>query len=210
MRKPLPRRFYLRGVLRVAQDVLGRTLVWEGGEGRLAARIVEVEAYGGEDDGASHARPGPTRRNASMFGPGGHAYVYFTYGMHHCLNLVTGREGRASAVLVRALEPLEGLEAMRANRGPRVSDTALLRGPGCVARGLGLTLKHDGLDLTRGPLWIAAGPARRAPWRVVRGPRIGIRRDAERPWRFWLSGHPCVSGPRTGTASPATASALSR
>ena len=83
-RNALPRAFYLRGVLAVARDTLGRTLVWEGGPVRLAGRVVEVEAYGGEDDGASHARPGPTRRNASMYGPGGHAYVYFTYGMHHC------------------------------------------------------------------------------------------------------------------------------
>jgi len=196
-------------VLRVARDTLGRTLVWEGSGGRVSARVVEVEAYGGESDEASHARPGPTRRNASMYGPGGHAYVYFTYGMHHCLNLVTGPEGNASAILIRALQPLEGLERVRERRGPDVPDSALLRGPGCVTRGLGLTLEHDGLDLTCGPLWLSRARARRAPWPVACGPRIGIRRAAERPWRFWLFGHPCVSAPR-GEGALATARGLSR
>lgn len=183
-------------MLRVALAALGRRLVWEGPGGRVSGRIVEVEAYGGPEDDASHARPGPTRRNATMFGEAGHAYVYFTYGMHHCLNLVTGPAGVAGAVLIRALEPLEGLDLVRAARGPAVPDHALLRGPGCVARGLGLTLDHDGLDLTRGPLWLARERPRRAPWPVARGPRIGIRRAALRPWRLWLHGHPCVSGPR--------------
>jgi DNA-3-methyladenine glycosylase len=180
----------------VARAVLGRVLVHDGPEGRVAGRVVEVEAYAGATDPASHAFRGPTARNRVMFGPPGHAYVYFTYGMHHCLNLVTGPAGRAAAVLVRALEPLEGLERMRARRGP-VATERLTRGPGCVARALGLERRHDGLDLTRGPLWLSDRPARRGGRRVASGPRIGIRVGVERPWRFWLAGHPCVSGRRT-------------
>jgi DNA-3-methyladenine glycosylase len=176
----------------VARAVLGRLLVLETPSGPLAGRIVEAEAYGGAEDPASHARPGPTARNASMFGAAGHAYVYFTYGMHHCLNLVTGRPGRAAAVLVRALEPVAGLEAMRSRRGG-VSDRRLARGPGCVAAALGLDRRHDGLDLTRGPLWLSDAPARRGG-PVAAGPRIGIRTGLDRRWRFWILGHACVSG----------------
>ena len=209
-RQALPRAFYRRDVLRVAADALGRRLVWEGPAGRVSGRVVEVEAYGGPEDEASHARPGPTPRNASMFGEAGHAYVYFTYGMHHCLNLVTGAPGRASAVLIRALEPLEGLEAVRENRGHQVPDAGLLRGPGCVTRGFGLTRAHDGLDLTRGPLWLSRERPRRTPWKVTSGPRIGIRRAADRPWRLWLLGHPCVSGARVAAAAEPTPRRVSR
>jgi DNA-3-methyladenine glycosylase len=182
-------------VLAVARAVLGRLLVHDGPEGRIAGRIVEVEAYGDGNDPASHARSGPTARNAAMFGPAGHAYVYFTYGMHHCLNLVTSRAGHASAVLVRALAPALGLDSMRARRGA-VPDERLASGPGCVASALGLTRAHDGLDLTRGPLWISDLPARREGLPVAAGPRIGIRVGTERAWRFRLDGHPAVSGPR--------------
>jgi DNA-3-methyladenine glycosylase len=161
--------------------------------GRLAGRIVETEAYGGGDDPASHAHRGRTARNAVMFGPPGHAYVYFTYGMHHCFNVVCTREGKAAAVLVRALEPLAGLGAMRRRRG--VEDLhRLARGPGSLARALGLDRRHDGLDLTRAPLWIADLAARRGGRPVARGPRVGIRLAAERPWRYWLAGSAFVSG----------------
>jgi len=182
-------------VVTVARAVLGRLLVREGPEGRIAGRIVEVEAYGDGRDPASHARAGRTARNAAMFGPAGHAYVYFTYGMHHCLNLVTGREGHAYAVLVRALEPVLGLDLMRGRRGA-VPAERLTSGPGCVARALGLTREHDGLDLTRGPLWISDLPPRRRGLPVAAGPRVGIRAGSGRAWRFWLDGHPSVSGPR--------------
>jgi DNA-3-methyladenine glycosylase len=168
-------------------------------DGRVAGRIVEVEAYAGERDPASHAYRGRTARNAVMFGRPGHAYVYFTYGMHHCVNVVAGAPGQASAVLVRALEPLDGLDVMRRRRGD-VPDAALARGPGCVARALALSREDDGLDLTVGPLWISSQPARRSGRPVLAGPRIGIRVAAERPWRFWLQGHPSVSGPRRGHA----------
>ena len=190
--RPLPRRFYERPVRVVARAVLGRLLVHDEPGGRSAGRIVEVEAYGDARDPASHACAGRTARNGAMFGPGGHAYVYFTYGMHHCLNLVTGVEGRAAAVLVRALEPVQGIERMRSRRR-RAPDARLMSGPGCVTRALGLTLAQDRLDLTRGPLWISDLPVHRRGFRVATGPRIGIRAGVERAWRFRLDGHPSVS-----------------
>ena len=153
------------------------------GRERRAGRIVEVEAYRGADDPASHAYRGRTARNEVMFGPAGHAYIYFTYGMHHCLNLVTGPVGRAEAVLVRAIEPLDGLAEMTRCRGG-------------VAEALGLDRRQNGFDLTQGPLWIADLPAAREGYSIARGPRIGIRLARERAWRFFLAGHACVSGPR--------------
>jgi DNA-3-methyladenine glycosylase len=132
-----------------------------------------------------------------MFGPPGHAYIYFTYGMHHCLNVVTGSPGRASAVLIRALEPVAGLGAMARRRGVRDPER-LARGPGCVAQALGLTRAHDGLDLTSGPLWLADGRPRRGGRRIGRSTRIGISRAVARRWRFFLAGHPCVSDPPAG------------
>ena len=193
--RPLPRSFYDRDPLLVARAVLGRLLVHDGPGGRASGRIVEAEAYRGATDPASHACRGPTPRNAAMFGAPGHAYVYFTYGMHHCLNVVTQPRGRASAVLVRAIEPVDGIPLMRRRRG--VGETARLgRGPGNVARALGLTRAHDGLDLTRGPLWLSDLPPRRAGRRVARSGRVGIRMARGRPWRCYLEGHPCVSVPR--------------
>jgi DNA-3-methyladenine glycosylase len=138
-----------------------------------------------------------------MFGEPGHAYVYFTYGMHHCLNLVTGREGAASAVLVRALEPVDGVETMRERRGGIADVTRLARGPGNVARALGLAREHDGCDLVDGPLWLSARPAQRGGRRVACGPRIGIRVALEREWRFLLAGHPCLSAPGRAAPRPA-------
>ena len=200
--RPLPRAFYGRDPVTVAGAVLGRLLVHDSPRGRVSGRIVEAEAYRGADDPASHAYRGPTPRNATMFGAPGHAYVYFTYGMHHCLNLVTGVPGKGSAVLVRALEPVEGIELMRDRRG--VTDTLrLARGPGNVACALGLTRAHDGLDLTSGALWISDLPPRRGRHPVTRGPRIGIRVGLDRDWRRYLRGHPCVSTPRG--APPAAA-----
>jgi len=137
-----------------------------------------------------------------MFGPPGHAYVYFSYGMHHCLNIVAEPEGRAAAVLIRALEPLEGIESMRARRGGLIVER-LARGPGCVACALGIDLAHNGLDMTQGPLTVVAGAPRYGGRRVVAGPRVGIRLARGRRWRFHLEGHPCVSGPRRGGAANA-------
>lgn len=181
----------------MARDLLGRWLVHDSPQGRVAGRIVEVEAYRGADDPASHAFRGPTRRNAVMFGEPGHAYVYFTYGMHHCLNLVGGRKGVANAVLVRSLEPHLGIEIMQDRRGVSVVER-LARGPGCVAEALGLDLSHNGLDVTRPPLWVADLDPERGGHRIGMSSRIGIRVATERPWRFYLRGNPCVSGPRGG------------
>jgi DNA-3-methyladenine glycosylase len=196
--RPLGRAFFARGPRRLARALLGRVLVHDDAKaGRLAGIIVETEAYAGADDPASHAYRGRTARNAVMFGPAGHAYVYFTYGMHHCMNVVCGPRERASAVLVRALVPIAGLDAMARRRG--TSDrTRLARGPGSLAQALGLDRRHDGTDLTRGPLWIADLAPRRDGRRVARGPRIGIRLAADRPWRYWLAGEPCVSRPNGG------------
>ena len=196
--RPLPRAFFARGPRTLARALLGRVLVHDDAKaGRLAGIVVETEAYAGADDPASHAYRGRTARNAVMFGPAGHAYVYFTYGMHHCMNVVCGPPGKASAVLVRALVPIAGLEAMARRRGT-TDRTRLARGPGSLAQALGLDRRHDGLDLTRGPLWIADLPPERDGRRVARGPRIGIRLAAERPWRYWLEGEPCVSRPNRG------------
>jgi DNA-3-methyladenine glycosylase len=188
-------------VVTVARALLGRLLVHDGAGGRVAGRIVEVEAYGDGRDPASHARHGRTARNAAMFGPPGHAYVYFTYGMHHCLNVVAGGEGRAAAVLVRALAPVLGLGLMRARRGG-APDHRLARGPGCVAKALGLDRSHDGLDLTRGPLWVSDAPREGVGVAVVAGPRVGIRAGLDRRWRFAFAGHPAVSAPRPARPRP--------
>src|SRR5690349_1475758 len=147
----LPRRFYARPVLAVARDLLGRELVWRGAGGALGGVIVEVEAYSGVGDAASHAARGETARNRVMFGPPGHAYVYFTYGMHHCVNVVVGDVGHASAVLVRALRPSVGLALWRARR-PDLPLARAGQGPGRVCRALGLDRTHDGFDLVHSAL----------------------------------------------------------
>lgn len=175
--RPLPRRFYGRGSVEVARDLLGRLVVRESGGVRMVGRIVEAEAYR-PDDPASHSFRGPTARTAVMFGPPGHAYVYISHGIHHCLNLTTGQ---GSAVLLRALEPVEGLEEMALRRG--VADPRLLcAGPGRLCQALDITLDDDGADLIRRDgLWVAAG---RPPAAVRVTTRIGISVAVDRPWRF--------------------------
>lgn len=192
--KPLPRSFYDRHPVAVARAVLGRLLVHDSPEGLVSGRIVETEAYRGPRDPASHAFRGITPRNAVMFGPPGHAYVYFIYGVHYCLNLVTERDGFPSAVLVRALEPVQGVEIMRRRRGI-TAGPALARGPGNVARALGLGREHNGLDLATGPLWLSDARPARGGLRIAASPRIGLSVALERRWRFFLAGHPAVSGP---------------
>jgi DNA-3-methyladenine glycosylase len=159
----------------------------------VAGRIVETEAYLAEGDPASHSFRGQTTRNRSMFARPGTAYVYLIYGMHHCLNVVSAAEGRGEAVLVRAVEPLEGLEVMRARRGG-VRDRDLCRGPGRLAQAFGLTREHDGLDLCRGELGLWSGRGEALEVRAT--PRVGIRLAAELPLRFVAAGSPWVSGPR--------------
>ncbi|MDN4175438.1 DNA-3-methyladenine glycosylase [Nocardioides sp. SOB77] len=157
--------------------------------GDVAVRLTEVEAYAGPADPGSHAYRGMTRRNATMFGPPAHLYCYFTYGMHVCCNVVTGAEGDPSAVLLRAGEVVEGVATARARR-PGARDRDLARGPARLCRALGITLEHDGTDLARGPLVLEPGDP--APeWST--GPRVGLRGAPDRPWRFWVTGHPTVS-----------------
>ncbi|RLC98955.1 MAG: DNA-3-methyladenine glycosylase [Chloroflexi bacterium] len=185
----LTRDFFARDTLTVARELLGQRLVRVLDGVRLSGRIVEVEAYVGEDDQASHARPGRTRRNAPMFGPPGHAYVYFIYGMHHCLNAVTEREGYPAAVLIRALEPLEGFEEMRALRSGR-PDVQLTSGPARLCQALAIDRQFDGADMcaSDASLFIERGGA--VPDDdVVTGPRIGVRGDEAAltaPWRFYI------------------------
>lgn len=178
--------FFARSVHDVAPDLIGVTLLDDG----VGGRIVEVEAYDHEDP-ASHGFRGRTERNASMFGPPGRAYVYRSYGMHWCLNLVCEEEGVANAVLLRALEPTHGLEEMRARRG--LDDVRrLCGGPGRLCQALGVTREHDGLPLDRPPFELLE---RDRPVEIATGPRIGITRAAELPWRYAEAGSRFLSRP---------------
>lgn len=188
--------------LEAARAMLGATLVREAGDGgpRRAGRIVEVEAYVGLDDRASHARMGPTARNRVMFGPPGIAYVYLVYGMHHCLNVVTGPDGFPAAILVRAVEPTEGRDAMRAaGRRPGIADARLAAGPGLVGAAFGVTREETGNDLTdpSARLRLEARPDDATAPRIVAGPRIGIAYAGEPwtsvAWRFAVAGRPALS-----------------
>ena len=192
----LSREFFARDTLTVARELLGQRLVRLLDGDRLSGRIVEVEAYVGEEDQASHARFGPTRRNAPMYGPPGHAYVYLIYGMHHCLNFVTGREGFPAAVLVRALEPLEGIDAMRARRGDR-PDVQLTSGPARLCQALDVDRRFDGADLCAPAALLFLEQDGVVPDdAVVAGPRVGVRGDEEAinvPWRFCVRDNRHVS-----------------
>ena len=182
--------FYLARTDRVARRLLGCLLVRVLDGTVLAGRIVETEAYFAAGDPACHAHRGMTERNRMMFERGGLAYVYFTYGNHYLLNAVTGRRGRPAAVLIRALEPLEGIELMRAHR-PGKRDTELTSGPGKLTQALGITTELNGADLANSPLMIAAGDGRR--FRVGQSGRIGIREARDRRARFYVAGNPHVS-----------------
>ena len=193
----LPRVFYDRDTLAVARDLLGCRLVHDTPEGRIAGRIVEVEAYHGEDDPACHAAAGRTPRTDPLYGRPGCAYVYFIYGMYHCFNVVTRAEGQPSAVLVRALEPLEGIDAMRARRASRRSAdpqrlpaTEIANGPGKLCDALGITLAQNRFDLTRSLLRIEAGEP---PESIVWTPRVGISVGTDRFWRCFVKDSPHVS-----------------
>jgi len=194
----LPRSFYARAATEVAPALLGQVLVRAFPDGtRATARIVEVEAYG-PGDPASHAFRGMTPRNATMFGPPGHVYVYFTYGMHFCMNAVCGRVGEGTAVLVRAGEPLEGVEGMRARRG-REPTLELCSGPGRLAQAIAVDRSDDGADLVDGDsLWVERASRSEA---IGSGMRVGVR-ETTRPWRYWLEGNPFVSRGRPGPPTP--------
>lgn len=183
--------FFARSVHDVAPDLIGATLLVAG----VGGPIVEVEAYAHEDP-ASHGFRGRTRRNASMFGPPGHAYVYRSYGIHWCLNLVCEQEGVAAAVLLRALRPLEGVDSMRARRGVD-SERALCSGPGKLCEALAVTGEHDGRSLDAPPFELRVRESEPA---IVAGPRIGISRGAAAPWRYCLADSPYLSRPTRGAA----------
>ena len=201
--RALPLSFYRRPAEEVARDLLGRFLVRELEGERLVLRLVEVEAYLGGPDRASHAWDGRrTPRNASLYLPGGHAYVYFIYGMHWCLNAVTGEPDVGSAVLIRAGEPVEGEERMRENRGfeKRVKPGDLAGGPGKLCRALAVDRSLDGAFLDQGPLRITRGEPVE-PAEIAAGPRVGVDYAGEAaawPLRFAVRGNPHVSKPRMG------------
>jgi DNA-3-methyladenine glycosylase len=190
----LSRDFYARPTLDVARDLIGKTLYRQTSDGVTAGVIVETEAYIAAIDPAAHGFRGKTPRNAAMFGPPGHAYVYFTYGMHCCLNVVTEDEGAAAAVLLRAIEPTIGLPLMRVRRGERIADRDLARGPGRLCAAMALTTADNGLLLEGNALWLTATPGFPPDAPIVATPRIGITQAADWPWRFVLADSPWVSG----------------
>jgi DNA-3-methyladenine glycosylase len=193
---PLPRDFYARDPATVARELLGKRLVRESAEGIAAGRIVEVEAYLSSRDPACHAHRGPSKKNATMFGPAGHAYVYMIHA-RWCLNAVTESAGLGSAVLIRAIEPLAGIELMQLRRG-REDHLDLARGPARLCQSLAVTREHDGWDLTLGrELWIADDlDLNGAPLAIARSPRIGISSATGRLLRFFVAGNRYVSGRR--------------
>lgn len=194
----LERDFYTRrDTLRVARELLGKRLVVPAAAGvRVSGRIVETEAYLGVEDKAAHSFGGRrTARTETMYALGGTAYVFFVYGMHHQFNVVTGPEGQPHAVLIRAVEPEEGIELMRERR-PTRADRELTSGPGKLCRALAIDLTYDGEDLTARRVWIEDAGVRVAPSNIAEGPRIGVAyagEDALKPWRFWLKGNEHVS-----------------
>jgi DNA-3-methyladenine glycosylase len=219
----LRRAFYARPTLAVARDLLGKVLVHRRGGVTTSGVIVEVEAYIGETDPACHAAPGPTARNAPLYGPPGFAYVYLNYGIHSLVNFVTEAEGSPAAVLIRALDPLDGVTAMRrrralATKGRRtiaastLRDHDLCRGPGNLTMAMGVTLAENRVDLEGDRLFVEDRGLRVAP--IVWGSRIGIRVGLEHHWRAWVEGHPAVSGAgrarRVGEAGRADRTGLDR
>jgi DNA-3-methyladenine glycosylase len=197
----LPRGFFAGSSLEVAPRLLGCVLEHETSEGLVAVALTEVEAYNGSNDPASHAYRGRTGRNAVMFGEPGHAYVYFTYGMHFCVNLVCRPEGTASAVLLRAGRVTDGVPLATTRRPAARHGNDLARGPARLCQALGIDRRLDGADACSpgSPLRIRAAPGR-GPGQLVpdvsHGPRVGISAAADRPWRFWLTGDPTVSAYR--------------
>jgi len=199
--KPLPRDFYRRHPTEVAPELLNKILLRDDGR---AARIVEVEAYAGGEDPAAHSFRGPTPRNATMFGPPGHLYVYFIYGMHWAGNAVCGEAGEGMAVLLRAAEPIHGLELMYQARAVARRDQDLASGPGKLAQAFGLNRQLDGADLVTGDRGVAlVSDGTPPPDNPTVGPRIGISRAMDFPWRWHVPDHDHVSGPRRQTRNGA-------
>jgi DNA-3-methyladenine glycosylase len=193
----LPHSFYGRPTLKVAEDLLGKVLMHRTPEGTASGVIVETEAYIGEDDPACHASFGRTARSAPLFGPPGFAYVYLNYGVHYLMNAVTEADGYPGAVLLRALQPLEGIELMKRRRAPdgrAIDEHDLCRGPGNLTKALGITITDNRLDLMTSTLTIENRGI--SVGTIATGPRIGIRVAVERPWRYWVEGHRSVSAHR--------------
>jgi DNA-3-methyladenine glycosylase len=191
----LPQSFYARPTLTVLENLIGKVLVHDLRGRRAAGVIVEAEAYIGESDPACHAAPGPTKRNAPLYGPPGRAYVYLNYGLHYLVNAVTEEEGSPAAILIRALSPLEGIELMRrrrARKNGQLSPDNLCRGPGNLTVALGITLRQNTADLLTGALRIEDRGI--VPQKLAWSRRIGIRVGTDRPWRCHWAGHRCVSG----------------
>ncbi len=186
--RTLPRSFYERNAVEVARDLLGKVLV----HGETSGAIVETEAYLGGEDLASHSAAGITKRTQVIFGPPGHAYVYLSYGMHECLNIVAEPEGHPGCVLIRALEPVAGIDIMRGRRKAAKSDRDLTSGPGRLTKAMGITRADNGADMTAGELVVRAAPD--APeFEIAVTPRIGISKCVDWPLRFLIKGNPYVS-----------------
>ena len=189
--------FYNQPTVELARALLGCRMVRMLDGRRLEGRIVETEAYHQNGDEAAHSFRGQTPRNRVMFGPPGNLYVYFIYGMHFCMNVVSEREGEGAAVLIRALEPLAGIEVMQSLRGPKIKGAELTNGPAKACRAFGLEREHDGLGLKGPELWLEPDddPHNRV---ILCGPRIGISKSVDLPWRFFLKDNPYVSKTRPG------------
>jgi len=202
----IPRAFYARPTLQVLESLIGKVLVHTLRGRRTAGVIVEGEAYIGEDDPACHAAPGPTSRNAPLYGGPGHAYVYLNYGMHYLVNAVTEQDGFPAAVLIRALDPIEGVDLMRRRREARrtgageIALADLCRGPGNLTVALGIDIRQNRADLTAGPLVIEDHGIQ--PGALAWSPRIGIRVGADRLWRCTAVDSACVSGRRVSARAP--------
>jgi len=186
--RPLDRSFYQRPTIEVARALLGKIVT----HGKTSGRIVETEAYLGENDLAAHSARGPTPRNRVIFGPPGHAYVYFIYGMYECLNIVAEPDRVAGCVLIRALEPLDGIALMRRRRPAAQSIEDLANGPGKLTRALAIKLKHNGVDVTRGPIFVSV-PDREEPFQIVVSKLIGITKSPDLPLRFYIKDNRFVS-----------------
>jgi len=195
--KKLSRKFYTRELLTVAKELLGKIMVKVEGKVKFSGIIVEVEAYDGSVDEAAHTFTGKTKRNEIMFGPGGFLYVYFTYGAHFCSNVVTGKNGQGTAVLIRAIEPIDGIIKMSNNRYGRnlLNDKEkynLTSGPGKVCQALSINKKHYGVDLTGDKIFLLDQP-KLTNGQIVISKRIGIKKSVDLPWRFYIKDNPYIS-----------------
>ena len=195
--RKLKKSFYRRELLDVARDLLGKIIVNAGGDKILAGKIVEVEAYHGDSDEAAHSYGGITKRNEIMFEEGGYLYVYFTYGAHHCCNVVTGKRGQGTAVLIRAVEPVEGIDSMIRNRfGRKLKNDKeifnLTSGPGKVCQAFSIDRTHSGTDLTGNKIFILNGEKINIK-EIGVSKRIGITRSVDLPWRFFIKNSPYLS-----------------